>query len=103
MKAKCAKVATMALVMTLLTIGLVGVQGCKEKSEPAAVPAPSSVGAVAAAEIVQKTCPIMGAAIDEKVFIEHKGKKVYFCCPGCEDKFKADPEKHMAKLPQFKD
>jgi YHS domain-containing protein len=103
MKARCAKVATIALVMTLLTIGLVGAQGCKEKSEPAADPGPSSVGAVTAAEIVQKTCPIMGAAINEKMFIEHKGKKVYFCCAGCEDKFKADPEKYIAKLPQFKD
>jgi YHS domain-containing protein len=50
----------------------------------------------------QTTCPIMGMAIDKKVFIEYKGRKVYFCCPGCEDKFKAEPQKYLAKLPQFK-
>ena len=33
--------------------------------------------------------------------VEHEGKKVYFCCPGCPEAFKADPAKYMAKLPQF--
>jgi YHS domain-containing protein len=55
---------------------------------------------VTAAE--QTMCPIMGMAIDKKVFVEYKGKKVYFCCPGCEDKFEADPAQYIAKLPQFK-
>lgn len=54
---------------------------------------------VAAAE--QTMCPIMGMAIDKKVFVEYKGKKVYFCCPGCEDKFEKEPAKYVAKLPQF--
>ena len=35
-------------------------------------------------------------------FVEYKGKKVYFCCKGCEEKFLADPEQYVAKLPQFK-
>jgi YHS domain-containing protein len=54
---------------------------------------------VAAAE--QTTCPVMGAAINKAFFTEYKGKKVYFCCPGCEEKFKESPEKYIAKLPQF--
>ena len=49
----------------------------------------------------QTVCPVMGGAIDKAVFIEHEGQKVYFCCPGCEDKFKAEPAKYMTKLPQF--
>ena len=44
----------------------------------------------------------MGGPIDKNVFTEYKGKKVYFCCPGCDSKFKADPEKYIDKLPQFK-
>jgi len=53
---------------------------------------------------VQMTCPIMvGNAIDKNVFVEYKGKKVYFCCPGCKEKFEANPEDYIAKLPQFKD
>ena len=32
----------------------------------------------------------------------HEGTTYYFCCAGCIDEFKADPEKYAANLPQFK-
>jgi Cu(I)/Ag(I) efflux system membrane fusion protein len=44
-----------------------------------------------------------GNPIDKNVFTEYKGKKVYFCCPACIDKFKAEPEKYVKDLPQFKE
>ncbi|MBL7154721.1 MAG: efflux RND transporter periplasmic adaptor subunit [Phycisphaerae bacterium] len=50
----------------------------------------------------QTTCPIMGGPIDKQYFTTYKGKKVYFCCPGCEEEFLKEPEKYLAKLPQFK-
>ena len=50
----------------------------------------------------QTTCPVMGGSIDQAVFTEYQGKKVYFCCQECLDKFKAEPEQYLAKLPQFK-
>jgi Cu+-exporting ATPase len=28
---------------------------------------------------------------------EYEGKTYYFCCPGCIDQFKADPEKYIKK------
>lgn len=28
---------------------------------------------------------------------EHEGKTYYFCCPGCDSKFKADPAKYLKK------
>jgi YHS domain-containing protein len=60
-------------------------------------------GAQAEAAIVQTTCPVMeGNPIDKTLFVEYKGQKVYFCCKGCPEKFLADPEKYVAKLPQFK-
>ena len=49
----------------------------------------------------QTTCPVMGGTIDKNIFVEYKGKKVYFCCKDCVEKFKADPEKYVSKLPQF--
>ncbi|MBN2064179.1 MAG: efflux RND transporter periplasmic adaptor subunit [Sedimentisphaerales bacterium] len=49
----------------------------------------------------QMFCPVMGNPIDKKVFVIYKGQKVYFCCPGCDKKFKEDPEKYLDKLPQF--
>jgi len=47
---------------------------------------------------VQVTCPVSGEPIDTKVFIEERGKKTYFCCKGCIDKYKKDPAKFAAKL-----
>ena len=49
----------------------------------------------------QTTCPVMGGPINKTIFVEYQGKKVYFCCDGCPDVFKADPAKYIAKLPQF--
>jgi len=51
--------------------------------------------------IEQKTCPVMGGPINKDIFIEYRGKKVYFCCPGCEGRFRENPEKYIAGLPQF--
>jgi YHS domain-containing protein len=60
-------------------------------------------GSQTEAAIIQTTCPIMeGNPINKALFVEYKGKKVYFCCKGCPEKFLADPEKYIAKLPQFK-
>lgn len=45
-------------------------------------------------------CPVMGTVFnidkDTKSY-EHDGKIYYFCCPGCVDKFKAEPEKYKQK------
>ncbi|MHC4467330.1 MAG: efflux RND transporter periplasmic adaptor subunit [Planctomycetota bacterium] len=53
------------------------------------------------AAIMQTHCPIMGGKIDEQYFTVYEGKKVYFCCPGCEQEFLKEPEKYLSKLPQF--
>ncbi len=50
----------------------------------------------------QTLCPVMGGVINKEHFIEYEGKKVYFCCPGCEKEFLKEPEKYLDKLPQFK-
>jgi len=51
--------------------------------------------------IKQKTCPVMGGEINEQYFTIYQGKKVYFCCPGCEEVFLKNPEMYLSKLPQF--
>ena len=50
----------------------------------------------------QTVCPVMGGEINKEYFIVHEGKRVYFCCPGCEEQFLKEPEKYLDKLPQFK-
>jgi YHS domain-containing protein len=49
----------------------------------------------------QTKCPVSGKPIDPEHFVDFKGKKVYFCCPNCPAAFEKDPEKFVAKLPQF--
>lgn len=49
-------------------------------------------------EITQKKCPVMGDPIDPDVFVEHEGRKVYFCCEACIEKFEKDPAKYLTKL-----
>jgi len=108
-------IRTVVLVGCLTLALVVVIQGCK-KEEPVAQPTSQSqteqLAAAAdevataaseqAAEVIeQKTCPIMGQPINKAVFVEHEGKKVYFCCKGCEDKFKANPELYVKDLPQF--
>ena len=51
---------------------------------------------------LQTACPISNKKIDVTKVVEHDGKKVYFCCPNCDKAFTANPEKFVAKLPQFK-
>ena len=85
----------------LLLIGLIVVGGCKESEPEGPTSTAPEVKDVAAAAGEQTECPIMGGAIDKNLFVEYKGKKVYFCCAGCKDKFNEEPEKYLAKLPQF--
>jgi len=96
MKSRRAQFGIVFTLASLLLIGVVVLAGCKKKSEPAAPGATSVV-------TVQTTCPVMGGASNKNVFTEYKGKKVYFCCVACVEKFKANPEQYIAKLPQFKD
>ena len=51
--------------------------------------------------IQQEKCPIMNAPINEEIYTVYQGKKVYFCCAGCDDTFNKNPEKYLSKLPQF--
>jgi YHS domain-containing protein len=46
----------------------------------------------------QQTCPVMGGAINKSVYTDYNGKRIYFCCEGCPEKFKKDPEKYMKKF-----
>lgn len=46
----------------------------------------------------QTNCPVMGGKINKDIFADHKGLRVYFCCPACIDQFKADPEKYLKEM-----
>lgn len=78
-----------------------GAQSSAEQLTAAAQEAAATGQAKAEEAILQKTCPVMGGPINKAIFVEYEGKKVYFCCKGCETEFQKDPAKYVAKLPQF--
>ena len=129
MNSKKNHLITLSLVTGLLLVGLIFVNGCKEKEPEATTPPESKIPTAAekteqdVATTAKKTtekvseeteeipkieltmeqemCPIMGQPINKELYTEYKGKKVYFCCEGCKEKFEANPEQYLAKLPQF--
>ncbi len=56
-------------------------------------------GDKAVKQVWNTVCPVSGEAIEAgSPTIEHEGKLVALCCPGCESKFKKDPAKFMKNL-----
>jgi YHS domain. len=35
-------------------------------------------------------CPVSGEKVSKDKFVEYEGRKVYFCCDGCKEKYKKD-------------
>ena len=106
-----ARFLTMTGFALIAVVGLIAFAGCEEEPEMHADHdhgAHAHEGAAAeeaevAAVTVQETCPVMGSPINEELFVEYQGKKVYFCCAGCPEKFLENPEQYVAKLPQFQE
>jgi YHS domain-containing protein len=46
----------------------------------------------------QTVCPVLGGKVNKQVYMDYQGKRVYFCCQGCDAQFRKDPEKYMKKL-----
>ena len=46
----------------------------------------------------QKTCPVMGGAVDKNVFVDYEGKRIYFCCASCKTDFAKDPDKYLTVM-----
>lgn len=45
-----------------------------------------------------RICPVMGNPVDPKVYVDYEGRRIGFCCAGCDDLFKANPEKYLKKV-----
>jgi hypothetical protein len=60
--------------------------------EPEAAPAPKGT----LVDLANAKCPVRGGAVDGKTFSEWNGLRVGHCCPGCGEKFLANPEKLLA-------
>jgi YHS domain-containing protein len=94
MNSKSKNLGTITLfIAVVLLIAIVTIPGFKKKEAAPAAAAPRKQ--VTSETVEQTTCPVMGRVIDKKIYTEYKGKKVYFCCKECLEKFKAEPEKYL--------
>ena len=46
----------------------------------------------------QTKCPVLSGNIDKSTYVDYKGQRVYFCCKGCDEEFKKNPEKYLEKM-----
>lgn len=46
----------------------------------------------------QTNCPVMGGAINPKLYVDANGYRIYVCCGGCISEVKADPAKYIEKM-----
>ena len=92
--------AVLFLAVALLTAGCANcpVHRYLFKSEEAKGGGQSPLSTAEAVKVTQKTCPVMGGTVDPNVFVDHEGRRVYFCCPGCKGTFRKDPGKYLSKL-----
>ena len=65
--------------------------------EPAPAPAPAP-GADDDRPPENEICPVMGHEVDPDIYVDYEGRRIGFCCAGCDKKFLADPEKYLKKI-----
>ncbi len=55
---------------------------------------------VAQAETIkpQTMCPVMNRAINKDHYVDHDGKRIYVCCPGCLRSVRENPAKYIEEL-----
>lgn len=50
-------------------------------------------------ENVQTNCPVSDEVLNkDKVAMDFEGRRLYFCCNGCIEKFEKDPQKYLATM-----
>jgi YHS domain-containing protein len=89
-------IVTAALLAVTLT-------ACDKAKDTSGKPEPKgkkteAKGAKATEGKEQTTCPVMGGKIVKTIYADHDGKRVYFCCAGCDATFKKDPEKYIKQM-----
>lgn len=89
-------------VVLLGAAGLVLLTGCGadhgDHGDHAHHAAPPAQPGAEGEAIAQTHCPVMGAPIDKDVYVDHEGRRVYFCCEPCVAQFQQNPEEYLAKL-----
>ena len=48
--------------------------------------------------VPQTRCPVMGGKINKDFFADYNGMRIYFCCGGCDETFRKNPEKYLQEM-----
>ncbi len=96
--------------LSLLAVPVLFVAACggsKTAEPPPATPAPAATAPSAAvvppgeAKVGDKTTCLVSkeefVVKEDSPKVDYEGKTYYFCCSGCDEKFKADPKKFLGK------
>ncbi|MDG5813858.1 hypothetical protein QA601_02115 [Chitinispirillales bacterium ANBcel5] len=51
--------------------------------------------------IPQRTCTVMGGEINEELYVEKDGKRIYVCCAGCIEEVEENFNKHIGLLEEL--
>ncbi|MFH2050114.1 MAG: hypothetical protein ABIJ12_11765 [bacterium] len=55
-------------------------------------------------ENIQTTCPVSGEELKDKTsFLDFEGRRIYFCCDDCHEKFMADPQGYLKSMDNTSD
>lgn len=84
------RILTSALALSLLLITACGVSEQEAQTEEV-----MSEGVI---DLGNATCPVMELDVMDGQYIDWEGYRIHFCCAGCDDTFRADPEKYMSIL-----
>jgi YHS domain-containing protein len=57
--------------------------------------APKPAAAAPPAPQIQTKCPVLGGNVNQNVYADYQGKRIFFCCEGCITAFHNNPEKYL--------
>ena len=46
----------------------------------------------------QVACPVKGGKINQELYVDYQGQRIYCCCPECLPIFKTNPEAFLQKM-----
>lgn len=84
------------LTLSVCLLGLLGTSSAMEISHKQTS---FSVEKKATSKTFNKYCPVTGGIVNTSLpTVIYKGKKIGFCCAGCDKVFLGDPEKYLKNL-----
>ena len=83
---KTIKTLILALILTVFAAGSLWATDARAAAE--AKPAPQATA--------QTKCPVLAGDINKEVYADYKGKRIYFCCAGCD----AGVQERPGKIPE---